>query len=330
MFFSSYLLTSDRGNVAFDPLPLDPVEESEIAALGGVATILLTNRDHERGAARMRDRFGSRILASAAEAPMFDLQVDAVFESEAAAGVLAVSLEGAKTPGEVAFFLSEARVAIVGDAILGAPVGRLSFLPDEKLADPQALALSLRRLWGLLPRALLLGDGTSLFAGVDDALAELLERSGGPAVNRINLDELDWEAFDDCDGRYRGDLGEIGFPIGARKLGYRAVELPPGAAFCPLHAHDKEEEVFYVVRGAPTIRTLRGNLRLRAGDFMAFPVGDRGAHQLLNDGDAPCTLMLFGLNDPDEVVYYPDSQKVSVRRRDLRMRLDRLDYYDGE
>jgi uncharacterized cupin superfamily protein len=63
---------------------------------------------------------------------------------------------------------------------------------------------------------------------------------------------------------------------------------------------------------------------------MAFPVGDRGAHQLLNESDAPCTLILLGGDEVDEVVYYPDSQKVSVRRRGLRMRADRLDYYDGE
>lgn len=146
----------------------------------------------------------------------------------------------------------------------------------------------------------------------------------------MNLEQLEWESFDDAGGRYRGEMAEIGLLIGARKLGYRAVQLPPGARFCPLHAHDIEEEVFYVVAGAPTIRTLRGNLQLRAGDLMAFPVGDRGAHQVLNESDAPCTLILFGLDDPDDVCYYPDSQKLGLSRRGLRMRLDRLDYYDGE
>lgn len=344
MFFSSYLLADGRENVAFDPLPLDAAQQAQVAALGGVATILLSNRDHERDAARMRERFGARILAGAAEAGLFDLQVDGIFDCgppstpsarsrgpvEVVPGVSALALEGAKTPGEVAFYLPGCGAAVVGDALLGAPAGALSFLPDEKLADPQLLALSLRRLWGLLPDALLLCDGTPLFAGVENALAQLLETRGGPAVNRINLDELDWEAFDDVGGRYRGECGEIGLPIGARKLGYRVVELPSGARFCPLHSHDKEEEVFYVVAGEPTIRTLRGSLRLRSGDFMAFPVGDRGAHQLLNESGESCTVILFGLDDNDEVVDYPDSQKLGLRRRGLRVRLDRLDYYDGE
>jgi uncharacterized cupin superfamily protein/glyoxylase-like metal-dependent hydrolase (beta-lactamase superfamily II) len=344
LFFASHLLVRESGNVTFDPLPTDDAENAEIEALGGVAVVLLTNRDHERGAAAMRERFGARILASRVEAESFRLHVDDVFDaapasfpssrshgsSELVPGITALALEGAKTPGEVTFHLPDHRVAVVGDAMIGQPAGTLSFLPDENLADSEALALSLRRLWALTPQALLLGDGDSLFAGVDDAMATLLETRGGPSVNRINLDHLDWEPFDDVGGRYRGEDAEIGLLVGARDLGYRAVRLPPGARFCPLHAHDREEEVFFVIDGQPSIRTPRGTLRLRAGDVMAFPVGDRGAHQLLNESQTPCTVMLLGADYLDEVAYYPDSQKVGLRRRGLRMRVDRLDYYDGE
>ncbi len=331
MSFTSHLLVREGENVAFDPLPTDAADEEQIEALGGVAVILLTNRDHERGAAAMRERFGARILASRAEAELFSLRVDDVFdEGELMPGITAIALAGAKTPGEVAFFLADCGVAVLGDAILGDPAGALSFLPDAKLADPHALALSLRQLWALQPRALLLGDGVSLFAGVDEAMGTLLETRGGPAVNRINLDEMNWETFDDLDGRYRCDIAEIGLLIGARKLGYRAVRLPPGARFCPLHAHDREEEVFFVLEGEPSVRTLRGTVQLNAGDVIAFPVGDRGAHQVLNESDAPATLILLGMDEEDEVAYYPDSQKVGLRRRGLRMRVDRLDYYDGE
>jgi uncharacterized cupin superfamily protein/glyoxylase-like metal-dependent hydrolase (beta-lactamase superfamily II) len=332
MVFASHLLVNESGNVAFDPLPTGADEEARIEGLGGVSVILLTNRDHERAAVAMRERFGARILASRSEAGLFELRVDGVFDgnAEAAPGVTALALKGAKTPGEVAFHLPEHDTAIVGDALIGQPAGALAFLPDAKLADPAALALSLRRLWALEPKALLLGDGASLFAGVDEALGALLEMRGGPAVNRVNLDELDWERFDDVGGRYRGEVAEIGLLVGARQLGYRLVRLPPGARFCPLHAHDREEEVFFVVDGEPSIRTSRGTLRLRAGDVMAFPVGDRGAHQLLNESDGLCTVILLGENELDEVAYYPDSRKVFTRRRRLRMRSDQLDYYDGE
>jgi uncharacterized cupin superfamily protein len=329
--FASHLLIRESGNVAFDPLSTDDAENAEIEALGGVAVILLTNRDHERGAAALRERFGARILASRAEAELFRLPVDGVFDAgDVVPGITALALQGAKTPGEVAFFLPDLGVAVVGDAVLGEPAGELSFLPDATPADPGALTLSLRRLWALQPRALLLGDGVSLFADVDERLGALLETRGGPALNRINFDELEWEAFNDVNGRYRGEDAEIGFMIGARRLGYRAVRLPAGARYCPMHAHDREEEVFWVIEGEPSIRTPRGTLRLRAGDVMAFPAGDRGTHQLLNESDAPCTVMLLGMNEPDEIAYYPDSQKVLLRRRRLLTRVDRLDYYDGE
>ena len=182
MLFSSYLLARDGGNVAFDPLTLDAGEESEIRALGGVATILLTNRDHERGAALMRERFGARVLAARTESNSFELTLDGVFDapSQVLPGVASLALEGAKTPGEVAFVLDEYGVAIVGDALLGTPAGALSFLPDEKLADRKALAISLRQLWALQPQALLLGDGMPLFAGVRRSAGRAAGNAGRP------------------------------------------------------------------------------------------------------------------------------------------------------
>jgi len=330
MFFSSFLWVREGGNVAFDPLPLSDDDARAVEALGGVATILLTNRDHERGAAAMRERFGARVLSSRAEAELFELKVDETFDRQVMPGLSAIPLEGAKTPGEVAFLTEDRAVAIVGDAILGTPAGALSFLPDAKLGDPVALALSLRRLWSPRLRTLLLGDGASLYVGADDALTALLETRGGPAVNRVNVDELEYEFSSDVDGKYASRDAEIGWSIGARRLGYQMVRLPAGAHFCPMHSHDKEEELFYVIEGRPAVRTPRGNLQLRPGDFMAFPVGARGAHQLLNESDADALILLLGADDDDEVVYYPDSRKVLVCRRRLMMRQDTLDYFDGE
>jgi uncharacterized cupin superfamily protein/glyoxylase-like metal-dependent hydrolase (beta-lactamase superfamily II) len=330
LFFNSHFLVREGGNVAFDPLPLDDGDAREIEALGGVATILLTNRDHERGAAAMRDRFGARVLSSEREAGLFGLRVDATFGRDVLAGIEAVPLEGAKTPGEVVFLLEGLGAAVAGDAVIGAPAGALSFLGGGKLADPVALALSLRRVWSPHLKALLVGDGASLSSGADEALSTLLEAFGGPAINRINLDELEYQLSEGAGGKYSRRRAEIGFRIGARRLGYQAVRLAPGALFCPLHSHDKEEEMFFVFEGTPTVRTPRGDVRLRPGDFMAFPVGPRGAHHLLNESDADALVLLLGEEDDDEVCYYPNSQKVLVARRGLIMREDRLDYYDGE
>ena len=330
MFFTSFLWVREGGNVVFDPLPLSDDDARAVDALGGVTTILLTNRDHERAAAATRERFGARVLASEREAELFELRVDGTFGRKALPGLIAIPLDGAKTPGEVAFLTEDRAVAIVGDAILGTPAGALSFLPDAKLRDPVELALSLRQLWSPWLRTLLLGDGASIYGGADESLATLVETRGGPAANRVNVDELEYEFSEGGNGKYASHDAEIGWQIGARRLGYQMVRIPAGARFCPMHSHDKEEELFFVIEGRPSVGTPRGTLQLRPGDFMAFPVGDRGAHQLLNESGADALVLLLGAQEEDEVVYYPVSRKVLAGRRRLMMREDRLDYFDGE
>ncbi|MGZ3576250.1 MAG: cupin domain-containing protein [Vulcanimicrobiaceae bacterium] len=333
LFFNSFLIEHKDGNIAVDPLPLDDDQTRRVEAAGGVRSIVLTNRDHERGAAALRERFGARILAAQIEAPLFSVPIDATFAGgeEIASDVVAIALPHGKTPGEVALYLPRQSAVIAGDAIIGAPAGSLSLLPDEKLEDSAAFILNLRRLWSLRLEALLLADGQSVFSGADDAIGKLLETRGGIAVNRINLDELEWLPDESPRGVYAGIDAEIGNLIGARKLGYRLAIVPPGKAYCPLHAHDREEEMFLVLEGEPTIRSSRGSIRCRTGDVIAFPTGDRGAHQLRNDSETPVKLLLLGMDRQDEVVYYPDSDKVAVDSRRLRIRgTPNLDYYAGE
>ena len=324
MNFNSYLFEREGGCVAVDPLPLDEASLNAVQAMGGVHTIVITNPDHVRASAALRERFGSTIVDS--------------FEDgqEVFAGARAVTIPYGKTD-EVALHLPAAKAAVIGDAIIGSPAGALSLLPDEKLRDPLRLAFALRRLWALQLRSLLLCDGQPIFHGGDTALAQLLQSRLGCELFRINLDDLEmkhtsrapaYEVFD----------GEVGLLIGARKLGYRVAQLPAGKAFCPLHWHVASEEFFYVLQGRPSIRTLKGTIACRPGDFIAFPPGEAGAHQLRNDSSEPALVLLVAIEEPGldmEACFYPDSDKVGLwttegnRLRMLRASPD-LDYYDGE
>lgn len=332
MNFNSYLFIREGGNVAVDPLALDETQIEQLNALGGVATILLTNRDHERGAAALRERFGARVLCHEREAALFSFEPDGTFaDGEAVVpGFICIGVTGAKTPGECAFGLPEHRTAVVGDAILGAPAGGLSLLPQAKLADRDVLLRSLRALWSNRLQSLLLCDGEPLFTGADDAIGELLLREMGAEANRINADELRWETDPSDPPRYRASMAEVGLLIGARKLGYRLAELQPGQWFCPLHWHAEEEELFYVLEGTPTIRMPHGNLSCRPGDFIALPTGEAGAHQVGNLSSRPVRLLLLGMNVPNEVTFYPDSGKVMIYRGRVLRTEPVLDYYDGE
>jgi uncharacterized cupin superfamily protein/glyoxylase-like metal-dependent hydrolase (beta-lactamase superfamily II) len=335
MAFNSYVFERDGGAVAVDPLPLDRESSEWLASVGGVRTIVLTNRDHERDAASLRDRFDARIVAHALEAERFNLSIDATFHDgeELFEDAFAIALPHGKTPGEIALHLRSQNAAVVGDALIGAPAGALSLLPDAKLEDPQKLLLTLRKLWALELEALLLCDGAPIFHGADAILGAFLETLGGPEINRINVDDVEFESYKDHP-RYNSDAGEVGLLIGARKLGYRLARLSPGKAFCPLHSHEINEEFFFVIEGNPSIRTLRGTIRCRPGDFIAFPTGERGAHQVLNDSDAPCLVMLVGMEEAAEICLYPDSKKLLAvgehGARHMVRSVPLLDYFDGE
>jgi uncharacterized cupin superfamily protein len=89
-------------------------------------------------------------------------------------------------------------------------------------------------------------------------------------------------------------------------------ELAPGASVCPYHWHFGEEEWLLVVSGSPTLRTPDGERTLRAWDVAAFPTGERGAHQVRNDGAEPARVVMFSTTSDPEVCVYPDSGKVGV------------------
>jgi uncharacterized cupin superfamily protein len=338
MNFNSYLFKRGERCVAVDPLPLDAASMDELERLGGVSAIVLTNRDHERGAQMVRERFESRVLAHEPEASLFNVHVDGTFKDgdEVFADAFAIALPSGKTAGEVALHFPRLRTALVGDALIGAPAGSVSLLPQEKLQDRNAFLFSLRRLWALQLKTLLLCDGQPLFSSADEAITELLETTAGAAINRINADEIRYEYSRDRPG-YGVDDGEVGLLIGARKLGYRLAKLDPGHAFCPLHWHVQCEEFFYVVEGHPSIRTSRGTIECRPGDFIAFPTGERGAHQSRNDSGAPCLVLLVGMEDAAvdfESCFYPDSEKVGLWTGDGPLCMVRsspdLDYWDRE
>jgi uncharacterized cupin superfamily protein len=323
MNFNSYLFERDGGCVAIDPLPLDEQSIDVLRGLGGVHTIIVTNPDHIRGSAALREHFNARVVDTFADG------------EELFAGAYAVAIPCGKTD-EIAVHLPAAKAAVVGDAIIGSPAGGLSLLPDSKLRDPQGLVFALRKLWALQLNSLLLCDGQPIFSGADDALGVLLESRAGAEIYRINADEVQF-TFKNRHDPFAADDGEVGLPIGARRLGYRLAKIPPGKAFCPLHWHVASEEFFYVIEGRPSIRMRNGTLECRPGDFIAFPTGESGAHQLRNDSSEPCLVLLVGIEEKAlglEACFYPDSDKVGLWTAVERLRMLRaspdLEYYDGE
>ena len=334
LYFNSFFMEHSDGNIVVDPLATTEDDIAYMRQHGGVATVVITNRDHERNARELAATFAAKIASGEKEQSLLKGPVDRALKAgdELVSGVEVITLEGGKTLGEIALHLRGKKAAILGDALWGDPAGAVRLPPDEKLIDPGKAVLSLRQIWALRLDTLLVGDGACIFGGADAIIGNCLQSRRDVYVNRINIDELYPEAFSEGNGLYEGIYHEIGLLIGARQLGYQITTLPPGKRFCPLHAEEMEEEMFIIWEGEAVIRTLRGEYTCRRGDVIAFPTGDIGAHQVINKSDKPCRVFMLGMDDPKSVAYYPDSDKVLIgsRNRLIVRAAPKLDYFDGE
>ena len=154
-----------------------------------------------------------------------------------------------------------------------------------------------------------------------------------------NVFEPDFDAAQDRPG-FSWRRARLGRQAGAERLGASVFELPPGEASFPLHYHYANEEMLVVLRGRPTLRTTGGERELSEGEVVAFVVGERGAHQLINRTEDPVRLLLVSEMVGPEVIVYPDSGKTGAREQppggaqDGLYRVfrdaDAVDYFEGE
>ena len=113
-------------------------------------------------------------------------------------------------------------------------------------------------------------------------------------------------------------------------MGVCIQELPPGCRTSPAHYHMKEEEHLYVLKGEMTVRLGNKKFSLSPGDYICFASGDPKEHCLSNPNSLPCEYLMWGEKNPDEVIIYPDSNKVSVRSLGELYRREPLDYWEDE
>lgn len=331
MYFNSWFVEGAGGNFVVDPLEPDADDLLFIEGRG-LAAVVITNRDHERSAAFFAQRFGAPVIASLPDADELEVEVARIVaDGDDVFGWRVLLLGGFKTAGEFVLLDAATRAAISGDAFWGVPAGGVQLMPDEKLADPTAAALSTRRLLAARVRHLLVGDGMPIYERAWEALVAMLDARAGVLVRRVNLDELVPLRDANDPAPFTAAFAEVGLLLGARRLGYALGRLEPGDAYCPYHWHTREEEAFVVWRGTPTLRTPGGTFVLRPGDVIAFPTGAAGAHRLSNESDASCDLLLFANTDEGDACFYPDSRKLLVEQTGTLVRSEpELDYFDGE
>ena len=111
------------------------------------------------------------------------------------------------------------------------------------------------------------------------------------------------------DGQLRRErLGEL---AGAEHLGLTVYELASGQAM-HFHYHLQREELLVVLEGTLAVRTPQGWSDVAAGEVVAFPRGEAGAHGYENRGDAPVRLLMFSEQNAPNVSVYPDTNEVGI------------------
>ena len=104
-------------------------------------------------------------------------------------------------------------------------------------------------------------------------------------------------------GREKRPLGDL---FGLLNFGVNLTRLAPGAQSALRHAHGKQDEFIYILRGHPTLHTDKGALPLVPGMCAGFKAGTGNAHHLVNETAEDVEFLEIGDRSSGDAVVYPD------------------------
>jgi uncharacterized cupin superfamily protein len=143
----------------------------------------------------------------------------------------------------------------------------------------------------------------------------------------VNIDELDEEDWGRGDVLVHGR--DLGIAAGSVLTGINYNRVEAGMLSCPPHCHSAEEEIFIVLDGTGTVMLGDEEHAVRRGHVVARPAATRVAHSF-RAGDDGLTMLAYGTRKPNDIAYYPRSNKTYFRGVGVMIRAERLDYWDGE
>lgn len=143
----------------------------------------------------------------------------------------------------------------------------------------------------------------------------------------LDTRDLEWiEARYPDEDFVRGEYRDIGGALGTRAIGANIHRLRPGDENARYHAHELEEELFYVLEGRPVLRLEGRTFRLSPGHVVLCP--PRAAHTFRNEGSEDCSILMTSTRcgRPD-AVYPPwkaEQRGIEEEVRDLDPRDPRV------
>ncbi len=146
--------------------------------------------------------------------------------------------------------------------------------------------------------------------------------------NILNVSELEFE-----DWAPGGDLdissAYVARPAGAQQTGLNIDVVAPGKRNSLHHCHSAEEELFVVLEGDGVCRLGEDEHPVHPGHVISRPAGTRIPHSF-RAGNQGMRLLIYGTRDPNDMAYFPHSNKIYFRGLGVIARLEQLDYLDGE
>jgi uncharacterized cupin superfamily protein len=148
----------------------------------------------------------------------------------------------------------------------------------------------------------------------------------------------------DAESAYEGDAGRwvlLARQAGATHAGVNYGRLERENEGARPHCHTADEELFVFLEGAATfelwpspLQQLERNaetetIDVRAGHVVSRPPSTGVSHSL-RAGAEGVTFLVYGTRRPNDVCYYPRSNKIYWRGLGLIARLEPLAYDDGE
>ena len=195
---------------------------------------------------------------------------------------------------------------------------------------------------GWLPRSRAIRIGWPWVEGRDDdpwdveaGVEPLAYGDPAPRPGNIkNVDEVELEREGNQTWAYFTPPGETELA----GLGWEL--LAPARTGSVPHCHSAEEEIFVILDGSATLQLWPSPLKarrgarqeahpLRPGHVVARPPGTGISHSFVA-GEDGCTMLVYGTRDPNDMCWYPRSNKISWRGLGVMGRIEALEYGDGE
>jgi len=189
-----------------------------------------------------------------------------------------------------------------------------------------------------LPRPRIARDGVSFHVPESKHPWELeAERGvvelGAPSPRPPNILNLA-DAPDDDGWR------SLGRAAGSVRTGLNHVTVPAGQLNCPPHCHSADEEIFVVLEGEGTLELTPSPTRadggaqpeqhpVRAGSVVSRRASSGVAHAF-RAGDDGLVLLAYGTRRPNDICWYPRSQKIYFRGVGVIAKIEHVAYEVGE